>query len=360
MDERQSQIKEGAGLDESRLNTDFIEFINKWGPRLLLVFIVVMGLYLGRNYFKDQKIKRVSDAFRDYNDVHLAGTPPNMLIRDIGFDGDAAPESLLEIARQHRKIQGVATLAEMRAADAAMAVVRRGVELGAILTPQGDVEDDEDLLTDDRRTQLLDQAASLYQSVFDAIGDDDAKALIAIEAAFGLAAVAEGRGDLDTARSWYAKAGDRAGTRNYPKLVELAAKRTEDLPELANPIVLLSEGDLFVPPLPVIPDPEPIIVPPEDLEVGPAPAIDDPTDEDPATVLPEPAIEEPPVEIEPDPEPAADPDPADDPVDDPATDPPAEPPAEPTAEPDPEPTTDPAGDPPATDPDPPADPPGGP
>lgn len=332
MDERHSQIKEGAGLDESRLNTDFLDFINKWGPRLLLVFIVIMGLYLGRNYFKDQKIKRVSEAFRDYNEVHLAGTPSTMLIRDIGLDGDAAPDTILEVARQHRSITRVARLAELRAADSAMAVVYGGIEPGATLTPQGTVEDPADLLTDDRRAELLDQAASLYQTVLDATQDDESQVLLAIEASFGLATVAESTGNLDDAASWYDKARTRAQAANFPKLADLATARTDALPELAEPVVLISQAQLYVPPPPVIPDPEPIAVPPEELEVGPAPADDQPQTDEPSD--------------QPTDQPATGPTPAEPGADEPSSTPPADPtPADPAPA-DPAPTDPPPGDPP--------------
>ncbi len=36
MDERQQQIKSGAGLEESRINEDFKDFLEKWGFWLLL------------------------------------------------------------------------------------------------------------------------------------------------------------------------------------------------------------------------------------------------------------------------------------------------------------------------------------
>lgn len=347
MDERHSKIKEGAGLDESRLNTDFLDFINKWGPRLLLVFIVIMGLYLGRNYLKDQKIQRVSEAFRDYNEVHLAGTPPTMLIRDIGLDGDAAPDSILEVARQHRSIARVARLAELRAADAAMAVVRRGVEPGATLTPEGTVEDPADLLSDDRIAELLDQAASLYQTVLDATKDDEAQVLLAIEASFGLATVAECRGNLDDAAAWYDKARNRALDTSFPKLADLASARTDALPELATPVVLISQAELYVPPPPVIPDPEPIVVPPEDLEVGPTPGDEQPPDQSTDQPTDQPATG--PTQAEPSSDQPQDPE---SPTAEPSSDEPSSPPPADPAPADPAPT-----DPAPTDPPPAGDPP---
>ena len=37
MDERQTQIRQGAGLEESRINTEFLDFLNKWSSPVLIV-----------------------------------------------------------------------------------------------------------------------------------------------------------------------------------------------------------------------------------------------------------------------------------------------------------------------------------
>ena len=54
MDERQTQIREAAGLDESRLNTEFVEFLRKWGPIALGVLAVAALAFVGRNYLREQ------------------------------------------------------------------------------------------------------------------------------------------------------------------------------------------------------------------------------------------------------------------------------------------------------------------
>ncbi len=42
MDERQEQVQVGAGLQESRLNTDLINWLNKWGSHILSVVALIV------------------------------------------------------------------------------------------------------------------------------------------------------------------------------------------------------------------------------------------------------------------------------------------------------------------------------
>jgi hypothetical protein len=43
MDERQTQIRERAGLEEARYNQDFIEFLRRFGTPILMVAAVIAG-----------------------------------------------------------------------------------------------------------------------------------------------------------------------------------------------------------------------------------------------------------------------------------------------------------------------------
>ena len=47
MEERQTQIREGAGLEESKLNVEFIDWLQRWStPILLLVAGAALGMGL--------------------------------------------------------------------------------------------------------------------------------------------------------------------------------------------------------------------------------------------------------------------------------------------------------------------------
>ena len=46
LDRRTRQITEGAGLEESRLNQDFVEFLKKWSTPLLLVIVAAVAAYV--------------------------------------------------------------------------------------------------------------------------------------------------------------------------------------------------------------------------------------------------------------------------------------------------------------------------
>ena len=63
MDERQTQIRQGAGLEESRINTEFLDFLNKWSsPVLIVIGLIGLG-WFGLNYLERSKQSRMNNAF---------------------------------------------------------------------------------------------------------------------------------------------------------------------------------------------------------------------------------------------------------------------------------------------------------
>src|SRR5438874_2058363 len=104
MDERQSQIRERAGLEESRLNEDFIEFLRKWGTPALMVLAIVAVGYLGLNKYKKARDEKIDKAFFDYEQVSGSNNP--------------SPQSLTATAEEHEGVKAVSMLARRDAADA--------------------------------------------------------------------------------------------------------------------------------------------------------------------------------------------------------------------------------------------------
>lgn len=298
MDERQTKIREGAGLEESRINTDFVDFLKKWGPRLLTVLILVSAVWLVLRYRTQQQDQQVTLAFEQ--------------LRAASAMQPASPESLMAIAEQFAGVRGVPHIARLEAADAYLDAVRRGIVPGALMQPGG-VVDEADLLDEQGRAENLAAAASLYETVYNATRNDSDFVQHAIGAAFGLAAVAESRAQSDEATKWYEAARDLAQASGMIELAEAATKRLADVDEAISSIVLLSNRDLpEVPgeaPVPAMP-PMPVMPPMQDLPELSAPQT--PVDDGPAG--PEPMPEQPTS------------DPASDPAADPASDP-VEPPA---------------------------------
>ncbi|MEM1423311.1 MAG: hypothetical protein AAGH64_04835, partial [Planctomycetota bacterium] len=52
MDDRQQQVKIGAGLEESRINRELIDWLNKWGMRILIVVLLVVAAYQGSRFLE--------------------------------------------------------------------------------------------------------------------------------------------------------------------------------------------------------------------------------------------------------------------------------------------------------------------
>ncbi len=73
MEERQTQIREQAGLTESRLSEDFIEVLRKYSsPALLILALVAGGFWAYRKY---EQMHRDSQNLA-YRDLELAGAAP--------------------------------------------------------------------------------------------------------------------------------------------------------------------------------------------------------------------------------------------------------------------------------------------
>jgi hypothetical protein len=264
VDERQTQIREGAGLDESRLNVEFIDLLKKWNLPVLVLVAAAAATYAGWHWFRRAQIARVDQAFAELEAARLSGSP----------------DALTGVAQQYAGVRGVGLLARLDAADAYLRSVRLGVRPGASIGFDGVVAP-EDVLTPELRDAYLARAAELYQRVVDEAAGVPGRALHAMSALFGLAAVAEARQDWAAARAHYERAGALAAGAGYGSSVEpLRTARIASLPDLASPGELFERDDL--PPLPwidldAISEPDPV----GDALPGPAPEPGAPDDAPP-------------------------------------------------------------------------------
>jgi hypothetical protein len=253
MDKKIEGLTEGAGREESRINQDFIDFLSKWSTPVLLVMAALAVAYWGWNQYKAMQITKVNKATTAYT-AATAGGNPN-------------PDTLDMVAREYAGVRSVGELASLDLADIYLLAVQRGLEPGAEFEP-GTQLPDGDKLTDERRASYLDKADMLYASVAESARSVAGKEELTIEAAFGLAAVAESRGDNDTARKHLELAKEAADKGGFTVLALAAEKRIADLDKMTT-LVLFDEDAL--PPLPEItPPPAPEIIPTE------APILDNP------------------------------------------------------------------------------------
>ena len=233
MDQRQAQIREGAGLEESKLNVEFIEWLRRWStPLLLVAAIAALGWVLYQKFERAQ-LAKVDRAFGELETAMVAGSP----------------ETLKAVADAYSGVRAVPVMARLGAADAYLRAARAGVRPGAALKQDGTV-DAADVLSDQDRASMLDQAQGQYAEVLKATESDERNSLHAIGAAFGLAAVAESRGDMEGAKKNYEKAQTLAERGGFPGPGEVAKKRLADLPSRAQPPKLYAKAELPTPPAP--------------------------------------------------------------------------------------------------------------
>ncbi len=245
------EIREGAGLEEARLNQDFIEFLRKWSTPILVVIALVAVGYAGYTRWVESQHKRLNDAYAEYERVSGVQNP--------------SPESLKRVAEDYEDVGGVALLARLQAADVYLQSVRRGVKPGAAVDPQGNVTNKDDLIAAEDRKAFLDQAQSLYEQVASKARKDDAQRLIAIGATFGLAAVAECREDYEGARKQYDAAAALAKDTAFSPLATVAAGRVSSLDSVKQVPHLYAAAELpaaaLAPPSPLEPQRGPAPVP---------------------------------------------------------------------------------------------------
>lgn len=238
MDERIKDIKEGAGREESRINEDLLEFLQKWSTPALLVLAAVAVSYWGWNQFKQMQIAKVNKAAAAYTSATVGGA--------------ANPDTLSNIADEFGGVRSFGLLAKLDLADVYLFAVQRGLAPGVEYDPNAQLAEG-DLLDDAAQTMYLDRAKKLYQEVYDAAWNVKGKEPLAIEAAFGLAAAAETVDDLDGASIQLGKATVLAEKIGYQALAIIANKRAASLADAgAKPKLYAASA------LPPLPEPEPL------------------------------------------------------------------------------------------------------
>lgn len=216
LEQRQTQIQEGAGLTEGRLNQDFILFLKKWTLPIVLVVLAVAAGIVGLKRLAQYREDRLVAAFAEFQAAVASGNPV----------------SLVRVAEDHEGKAAIPLLARLAAADQYLVAAYRGVAPGATLDNDGKPSDAKDLLNAEQRDRMIAQAAELYQRVVSDAGTARGMALQAIGARFGLAAIAETRGQPEEAKKQYQAVIDAAKAAGYAGLADEARKRLETVGSL--------------------------------------------------------------------------------------------------------------------------------
>ncbi|MBX3404270.1 MAG: hypothetical protein KF699_12745 [Phycisphaeraceae bacterium] len=234
MDERiQGNIKEGAGLDESRLNQDFIDWLRKWSTPILVVVAVLAGGYFLYGKYRTSRDAAMARAFAEYD---AAVTSRN-------------PASLLRVADEQSGKAAVPHLARLAAADLYLEAARTGIPAGMTLDPMGVLPDGVEFLTDAQKAEQLAKAAEQYGAVAQKTTGNRGMALHAIGALYGLASVAESRSEFDKAREHYTRLAEVATAAGFTIQAAAAKKRIETLDELRSMPRLYAQGEIWTPPI---------------------------------------------------------------------------------------------------------------
>lgn len=253
MDDRQRTIVEGAGLEESRLNQDFIEWLRKWGTPILMVVVVLSGGYAAWNMWARYQESSHDEAYAQLHAAAVAGSPDNLVV----------------VAEEHKGQGAVYELALIEAADAYLESARLGVR------PGGASENQDDLLTEEQRDANLRRAGELYQSLADRTAATRGHEIHHLNGLFGVAAVAESLGENDRARESLMAAAEVADRAVYPRIAQVARERIASLDTLStdarlyNQAEVRSSGDMssMFPPRP----PEPAFTRPDPFTEGSGP-----------------------------------------------------------------------------------------
>ncbi len=231
MDDRQTEIRAGAGLEDSRINKEFIDFLNKWSSPVILVIAIAALVWAGLGWMERKKIEKIDQAFGDLHAATVGGNP--------------SPASLNALAEEYTGVKSVSQIAKLTTADLYISAFVRGVQPGAQISPlTGGPLDENDALDDGQRQVYLDQADDLVQDVITTNTDVVGKEIFVLHALVRAGAIDECKRDFDAARASYERAMAVANSISMPALANYAQMRIDALGSYDADLTLPSREDL--------------------------------------------------------------------------------------------------------------------
>ncbi|MFN0012742.1 MAG: hypothetical protein ACKVS8_13980 [Phycisphaerales bacterium] len=227
MDQRQKQITSSAGLEESKYNVEFIDFLKRWGtPILLVVAICSMGFFFYRRY-EERRASQVDQAWVELEDARVS----------------RSPASLIAVAEAHAGELGVPQQARLAAADVMFISAVQGVKPGG-LTPAGELTGTDALLTAEGRSEQLTAALEQYTIVADQLANKRYMQQLRITAMFGIAAAQESLDKWDDAATTLKKIVVAANEADFPAQAAAAQKRIDTMDDAKNAPRLYAAADV--------------------------------------------------------------------------------------------------------------------
>lgn len=217
MDERQREVQVGAGLQESRLNTEFISFLQVWGPRVLYVLLAIVLVYIGLQYLDRWRQEQVNEAYKALSAARDSQSVVN----------------LLDVADTHRSQNAVWTQAILFAGRLVCTQTRLGYLDPSI--PEG--ADEPELISTNEKLRQIDLVLEPLREVArENTGDE--KTIFAGEAYWTLASLLLTKADLqpeardglfEEAQEVLRKGASRTRVSGYPEIAERFDARNETL-----------------------------------------------------------------------------------------------------------------------------------
>jgi len=197
-------LQVGAGLQESRLNTDLIAWLERWGSWILTGVLVVVLAYVGWTRYGQWQANQRDEAYAAW--VAARG--------DEGPDGvlTGNPDGLLRVASEHEGEGAVAMLARLDAAEILLVSGTRGLRPGA------DAPDpaEEDVLSAEEQREMLGTARDLFRRVSDSARAAEGRGPLEVRALFGLASASASLGERDAAEAAYERLIALSGRLDLP------------------------------------------------------------------------------------------------------------------------------------------------
>lgn len=223
MDDRQTRITEGAGLEESRLNQELIDWLNKWGFRILMVVLLVAAAWVGKTRWDEYKERSLDTALVELEAEVATGSPDN----------------LVALAKEHSGIDSVWEQAMLNAAAIKLEAGRKA------LIPGGDPMNQDDFLEGDKANEMVSEAAALYTQIVDRVGKGSTS-INALNARSGRVSALISLQDADGAKAELNELIALLEKSGYTDLKRQAEERLAKVDELVTMDMLPSYAELSV------------------------------------------------------------------------------------------------------------------
>ncbi len=231
MDDRKEQLQVGAGLQESRLNTDLIQWLNKWStPALMVIAVIVLG-YVGMQKLEEYRDGQIDSAFAAYEASRGTLGPDGILTGN--------PDNLMRVAGEHDGKASIWELSKLDAAEIWLGCAWRGLKPGTNLQ---DILD-EDVLSEDEIAEYLTKARGEFEQVLARVEGNDALRSFELRALDGLSAVAMGNGDREKARELLERLAERAG-EDFARIASIAQISIDNIDSIPLDVGIIAEADM--------------------------------------------------------------------------------------------------------------------